>query len=621
VVLNPSSGVISGTPTTAGTYNFSTTVRDATGTTSVPTSYSLTIENSSDSGGCLAGGQPSVTLNTPAAGANRLSGHACNVDPAKIKVVIYVLTNQWYVQPLANAPFTTIAMDGSWSNSTNGWSSIVVLLVDPANYTPAATAITNPALDRGVLAWAEYPQGPIRVSFSGYTWGIKVTGNNNSSYSFDPGPNFWSNDTSVVQVATDGLHLRNVQFNGNWQSGEVYLTESLGYGTYTVQVASRLDQLGLNTVAAPLFLYTAPGQELDNEYSGVGGLIPSPYSSQFVVQPYTTAGNIVRYLQPAAAQFTSQIEWRADHITFRAWYGWSSVPAPGDVIYQWTRPGAPLPAPGNERVHINLWLLNGRPPASGIGDTMIIKSFTFHSGSGAVPSITSVAPVDSTVSIIQPGEWVSIYGANLADSTVNWSEDFPTSLGGTSVTIDGKAAYLSLVSPTQINLQAPDDATIGPVPVVVNTVGGTASTNVTLAQYAPSFLLLDNEHPAGIIQRSDGSGAYGDYDILGPTGMSLGYPTVAAKEGDHISLFAVGFGPTNPVVRPGQPFSGAAPATNSVNILINHVSVPVSFAGLSGAGLYQINLTVPAGLGTGDVPLAASVGGIQTPPSVVISLK
>jgi uncharacterized protein (TIGR03437 family) len=144
---------------------------------------------------------------------------------------------------------------------------------------------------------------------------------------------------------------------------------------------------------------------------------------------------------------------------------------------------------------------------------------------------------------------------------------------------------------------------------------------VTLAQYAPSFLLLDNEHPAGIIQRSDGSGAYGDYDILGPTGMSLGYPTVAAKAGDHISLFAVGFGPTNPAVRPGQPFSGAAPATNAVNILINHVSVPVSFAGLSGAGLYQINLTVPAGLGTGDVPLAASVGGVQAPSSVMISLK
>jgi uncharacterized protein (TIGR03437 family) len=51
------------------------------------------------------------------------------------------------------------------------------------------------------------------------------------------------------------------------------------------------------------------------------------------------------------------------------------------------------------------------------------------------------------------------------------------------------------------------------------------------------------------------------------------------------------------------------------------VSVLPSFAGLSGAGLYQINLTVPAGLGTGDVPLVATVDGVQSPASVVISLQ
>jgi uncharacterized protein (TIGR03437 family) len=51
------------------------------------------------------------------------------------------------------------------------------------------------------------------------------------------------------------------------------------------------------------------------------------------------------------------------------------------------------------------------------------------------------------------------------------------------------------------------------------------------------------------------------------------------------------------------------------------VSVTPSFAGLSEAGLYQINLTVPAGLGAGDVPLAATVGAAQTQPGVVISLQ
>jgi len=322
-------------------------------------------------------GQPAVTINPPTPGATQLSGHAYHVDPSKIKVVIYVLTNEWYVQPFVDAPFTNISTDGSWTSSTNPWSSIVVLLVDPANYTPSATEITNPALDPGVLAWAVYPPGPVSVNFSGRTWGIKTTGNV-SAYQLDPGPNFWSNDPSVVNLAADGLHLKLTQINGVWQCGEAYLTESLGYGTYTVQVGSHLDQLDQNTVAAPLFIYAAPGQELDNEYSGAGGLVPSPYNAQFVVQPYNVSGNIAYYVQPSTAKFTSQMEWRADHVTFRVWNGWSNVPAPGDMIYQWTYTGAYIPPPGQERVHINLWLLNGSAPVSGIGDEMVISSFAFQ---------------------------------------------------------------------------------------------------------------------------------------------------------------------------------------------------------------------------------------------------
>ena len=56
-------------------------------------------------------------------------------------------------------------------------------------------------------------------------------------------------------------------------------------------------------------------------------------------------------------------------------------------------------------------------------------------------------------------------------------------------------------------------------------------------------------------------------------------------------------------------------------LLVNNVSVTPSFSGLSGAGLYQFNLIVPSGLGTGDVPLQATVGGVQTPSGVVISLQ
>jgi uncharacterized protein (TIGR03437 family) len=246
-----------------------------------------------------------------------------------------------------------------------------------------------------------------------------------------------------------------------------------------------------------------------------------------------------------------------------------------------------------------------------------------QSGTSA-PSITPgrVVPIYSGVNTIQPGEWVSIFGTNLAISAVIWNGTFTTTLGGVSVTINGKSAYPIYVSPTQINLQAPGDSATGPVPVVVTTTGGNASATVTLAQFGPSFSLFDATHVAGIILRPDGSGTQGGgtYDILGPTGNSLGYPTVAAKPGDTVEIFGVGFGPTSPAVTTGQVFSGAAPTVNPVNLLINGLQVTPSFVGLSSAGLYQINLTIPPGLGTGDLSLVAGVAGVQTPAGTVISL-
>ena len=127
---------------------------------------------------------------------------------------------------------------------------------------------------------------------------------------------------------------------------------------------------------------------------------------------------------------------------------------------------------------------------------------------------------------------------------------------------------------------------------------------------------------AGIILRS-GSGTYGggSYDIIGPTGTSLGYRTVAAKDGDSIVLFGVGLGPTSPPVPAGQAFSGAAPTANPVSVRMNNIGVTPAFTGLSSPGLCQINLVVPTGLGKGDVPLAASVGRAQTPSTVVISVQ
>ncbi len=95
------------------------------------------------------------------------------------------------------------------------------------------------------------------------------------------------------------------------------------------------------------------------------------------MQPYDRTDNLVRYVQPAGNQFTTQMQWRTDRV-FRAWTGWSTAPATRDVIQKWTYTGPDIPPPGQERVRMKLWPLNGATPTSGAGDEMVVRSFTFE---------------------------------------------------------------------------------------------------------------------------------------------------------------------------------------------------------------------------------------------------
>jgi uncharacterized protein (TIGR03437 family) len=263
-------------------------------------------------------------------------------------------------------------------------------------------------------------------------------------------------------------------------------------------------------------------------------------------------------------------------------------------------------------------IVGGALDNSGAGAAWIFTSASGPTVQSNAPSIypAGVVPLGSSASTIQPGSWISIFGTNLAAQPASWNGDFPTSLAGTSVTVNNKRGYLSFVSPGQINLQAPDDTTAGPVTVVVTTANGTAMATVTLAPIAPSFALVDGKHVAGIITHSDGT-----YDYVGPAGTSFGYPTVPAKAGDIVTLFGVGFGPTNPPVPSGMPFTGSAPTVNPMVLSLNNVKVTPAYSGITASGLYQFNFQVPAGAGTGDVPLQAAVGGVQTPSGAVLSLR
>ena len=86
---------------------------------------------------------------------------------------------------------------------------------------------------------------------------------------------------------------------------------------------------------------------------------------------------------------------------------------------------------------------------------------------------------------------------------------FSDLLGGTSVTIDNRPAYLWYVSPTQINVQVPGDSALGPVNVTVTTPVGSSTSTATLAAYAPSFSLFTAKYPAAIVMTPGSPGNSG----------------------------------------------------------------------------------------------------------------
>jgi uncharacterized protein (TIGR03437 family) len=248
------------------------------------------------------------------------------------------------------------------------------------------------------------------------------------------------------------------------------------------------------------------------------------------------------------------------------------------------------------------------------------QSLTLPVGAFTGTVITSVENGASFLPGISQGAWTTIKGTSLSGTTRIWTgadfngNNLPTQLDQVSVTIDGKPAYVYYVSPTQLNVLSPADATQGQVPVQVTYAGKTSNTlNATQATFAPALFMFDPlERKYAIAVRSDGQ-------FLGPADLYPGV-TVPAKAGDVILLYGTGFGPTNPTTDFGKTFTGAPPTANPVTATIGGVPATVQFAGLTYPGEYQFNILVPT-VPTGDNLVVLKVGGVSTQPAAYLAVQ
>ena len=248
--------------------------------------------------------------------------------------------------------------------------------------------------------------------------------------------------------------------------------------------------------------------------------------------------------------------------------------------------------------------------APGYGDAFVVKLAT------GAPAIGSVLNGASFQPGIESGSWAMIKGVNLANTTRTWTDadfngpDLPTSLSGVSVTIDGNAAFIYYISPTQINVQVPSDSTLGNVQVVVDNNGMmSAPATAPLQAYAPAFFMVPGT-------------SYAIASKL-PNYAAAGTPAAPAHAGDMLVLWATGLGPTIPAAPAGVEVSGA-PATATLPVLtVGGVQVQVLGAALAPgtAGLYQITVQLPANVPTGTVAVQASIGGASTQSGVTLVVQ
>lgn len=207
----------------------------------------------------------------------------------------------------------------------------------------------------------------------------------------------------------------------------------------------------------------------------------------------------------------------------------------------------------------------------------------------------SFAPVGNPIA---PGQFLTIFGSGLGPATpvVASTTPFPTTLGGITVTIQGRPAPLYFVSDTQMSLLVPF-ATSGTTAEIVVKNGNQESNRVSvpIARTSPGiYTQPQNGIGAGAILKAD---------------FSLVTPFNPVRRGDTVLIYLTGLGALNPALNDGAAASTTVLSriTDSVNVYVGGIKATVAFAGAAPGfvGLYQLNVVIPASAPLGSaVPLA-----------------
>jgi uncharacterized protein (TIGR03437 family) len=292
---------------------------------------------------------------------------------------------------------------------------------------------------------------------------------------------------------------------------------------------------------------------------------------------------------------------------------------PYTYSFTWTPPAASV---GNVTIYVAGLAGVGNPPSQN-GDHVYSTSYTLTPASAATtPVIASNGVVNgaSFESGIAANTWITIQGANLSSTTNDWGSaivngKLPTSLDGVTVNVGGQQAYISYISPIQINALAPG-INAGPAQVTVSNGSATSTAVTAMAQTVqPAFFIWPGSYAVA---------THADYTYAVKNGTFSTVATTPAKPGDVLILWGTGFGPTSPAVQTGMltPSDQTYSTTAPVSVMIGSSAATVYGTALAPgfAGLYQIAIQVPASLANGDFPVVATINGTQSPSTALLTV-
>ncbi len=225
-----------------------------------------------------------------------------------------------------------------------------------------------------------------------------------------------------------------------------------------------------------------------------------------------------------------------------------------------------------------LWLAGDLPgdatPRSGTGAPAPVVA------AGGVVNAASFAPAPDNV--LAPGSLISIFGSELTNGST-WSANalpLPAKLAGTTVRVNSVPAPLLFVSPRQINAQLPFEIRPGEAAsLVVTTPNRTSGAEPLRVEVA----------------------APGIFAVVGSN-----------RRGEPVTIFATGLGAVTPSVATGAaaPLNPLSRTVVEPEVTIGGVRATVTFSGLAPqfAGLYQVNVEVPASFGA-RVEVTLQAGG------------